>query len=113
MVHESSGLTLSDAMAQLVGNGFDADFGVVHDRDRPTIRCGRCRGEVAAAQATVLALHRIEGESDPADEAVVAGIRCEHCGACGVLVATYGPMADPADADVVTALTDAREQPKS
>jgi hypothetical protein len=42
---------------------------------------------------------------------MVAGVRCVACGCRGVFVASYGPMADPADADVVAALAEASSPP--
>jgi hypothetical protein len=102
-----SGLTLAEALERLATAGFDGNFAVVGGEG--TIRCDKCGATVPPDRVEVLELYRIEGESDPADEAVVAGVRCGQCGARGVLVATYGPMADPADADVVVALMDSRE----
>ena len=104
------GLTLLEAMATLEADGFSADFHVVAVPE-PMVRCGTCGVTMAPGTIEVLRVLRIEGESDPADENVVAGVRCVACGSRGVLVAAYGPVADAADADVVAALVDARSRP--
>jgi hypothetical protein len=104
----SGGLTLLEATEMLEADGFLADFHVVAGPE-PLVRCGACGVTMAPDTIEVVQVLRIEGESDPADEVIVAGVRCVACGCRGVLVASYGPMADPADAAVVTALADPRE----
>jgi len=103
-------MTLVEAMARLEGAGFGADFHVVAG-PRAQVKCGSCGVTMAPADIEVVRVLRLEGESDPAEEAMVAGVRCVACGCRGVLVASYGPMADPADADVVAALADLRIPP--
>jgi len=100
-------MTLVEALESLVSEGFVGDFRVVAS-DGPMIRCAGCGMLIPPADAEVLRLLRLEGESDPSEEVFVAGLRCPRCGALGTLVATYGPMADGADADVVAALVDKR-----
>ena len=51
---------------------------------------------------------RFEGPSDPADEAIVLGVRCTEWESKGVIVAAYGPDADPDEAAVLVALTRGR-----
>jgi hypothetical protein len=103
----STGLTLLEAMAMLEADGFPADFHVVAGAE-PLVRCGSCGVTMTPDTIEVVRVLRLEGESDPAEEVIVAGVRCVACGCRGVLVASYGPMADPADAGVVVALADAR-----
>lgn len=91
----------------LEADGFTADFHVVAGPE-PLVRCGSCGVTMAPTAIEVVRVLRIEGESDPADEIIVAGVCCVACGCRGVLVAGYGPMADPTDSDVVAALADAR-----
>jgi hypothetical protein len=100
-------MTLVEAMASLEAAGFQADFHVVAGAE-PLVKCGSCGVTMAPTEIEVVQVLRLEGESDPAEEVMVAGVRCVACGCRGVLVASYGPMADPADADVVAALADPR-----
>ncbi|MGH8991882.1 MAG: hypothetical protein ACRDZ7_10200 [Acidimicrobiia bacterium] len=104
-------LTILEAIGTLEAAGFKAGFHVVPGGSEPLVACDSCGVTMAATAIEVLQLFRLEGDSDPADEAVVAGVRCLACGCRGTLVATYGPMADPADADVVAALVDSRRRP--
>lgn len=53
---------------------------------------------------------RVEGVSDPDDEAAVFGVTCLHGGARGVLVAAYGPTASADEATVLTALRNRSDQ---
>ena len=103
------GLTLLEATATLEADGFGADFHVVSDPE-PRVRCRTCGATMAPREIEVVRVLRVEGESDPADEAIVAGVRCIVCGCRGVLVVPYGPIADAADAEVVAALADARNR---
>jgi hypothetical protein len=106
----SSEMTLVEAMASLEAEGFNADFHVVAGPE-PLVKCGSCGVTMAPTAVEVVHVLRLEGESDPAEEVMVAGVRCVACGCRGVLVASYGPMADPADADVVVALAEPNSPP--
>lgn len=95
-----SGLTVIEAIEQLRSHGYRDDVSIVHGE----VRCSHCGGShtVDGLEATVVL--RVEGASDPADEAIVAGVTCGTCGAKGVLVAGYGPTQDPAEATVLKRL---------
>ena len=103
-------MTLVEAMATLEAEGFTADFHVAPGAE-PLVKCGTCGLTMTPKAVEVVHVLRLEGESDPAEEVMVAGVRCVACGCRGVLVASYGPMADPADADVVAALAEASSPP--
>jgi hypothetical protein len=47
---------------------------------------------------------RFEGNTDPADEAIVLGIRCPDWGVKGILVSAFGPEIDPEHAEALRAL---------
>ena len=99
-------LSMTDAVADLEARGYRGQFKVVEGP--PGLVCGHCGHRVIPEQAQVEEIFRFEGESDPADEAVVAALRCSVCGHLGTLVAAYGMSADPAEADVLVALADVR-----
>ena len=46
-------------------------------------------------------IFRFEGVSDPDDETVVFGLRCQRHGTRGVWAPSYGTNVDPIDADAV------------
>lgn len=97
--------TLIEALAQLEADGFDRSFLVTDDGD---LRCGECRTGTPPAGFGAVALRRVEGASDPADEAVVLGLRCPSCGSRGTVVLRFGPEAEPQHADVLRQVADER-----
>ena len=99
-------ITVTEAMSTLEQQGHTGQFSVVEGP--PGLVCGECDHRVSPDEAEVVELFRFEGESDPADEAVVAGLRCTNCGQLGTLTAAYGMSADPAEADVLALLADVR-----
>ena len=96
--------TVTEAVVFLTEEGYVDDLricreGIVsreHDAPHP------------AATAVVDHTFRFEGPSDPADEAIVLGVRCTEWNSKGVIVAAYGPDADPEEAAVLVALTRGR-----
>ena len=110
MAQSGSEMTLIEALETLVAEGFSSEFRVVPSADGTMVRCSQCGLAISPADAEVLRLFRLEGESDPSEEVFVAGLQCPRCGARGTLVASYGPVADSADADVVAALVDRRRR---
>ena len=105
---KSPEITITEAVSTLEERGYTGQFCVVEGP--PGLVCGQCNHRVSPDQAEVVELFRFEGESDPADEAVCAGLRCTNCGQLGTLTAAYGMSADPAEADVLAMLADVRPQ---
>lgn len=103
MAEESMVKVLADYERQ----GFVGQFSC---RAGGLIRCHGCRSTEPAAQVPVLAMHRLEGASDPSDQSVVAALECPACGGLGTAVLSYGPEAAPEDAAVLTQLLDVRDQ---
>jgi len=92
---------LSDVVGRLSDDGFDGQFRSV---EGGRIQCLTCRQDFPAQDAHADQVTRIEGESDPADMAMVVPVRCPSCGASGSLILRYGPDASAADADVLVLL---------
>ena len=96
---ETPGLdTVTEAVEFLAAHGYDTDLvleqGGVRDQ----------RGDVSApAACSVDYQFRFEGESDPADENIVLGVRLRD-GRKGILVSAYGKDVDPEHAAVLRAL---------
>ena len=101
MADPSQETTVVEAIASLRADGFPLDLSVTRDA---RIRCGACGTEHDPGEIEIVTTIRVEGMSDPDDEAVVFGLACTGCGVRGVLVAAYGPAASPEEAAVVTAL---------
>lgn len=98
--------TVTEAVAAFRTAGFRNDFLV----DRGMLRCAACGEAHPPRETGVEQIHRVEGSSDPGDEAAVFALAWLHCGVRGVLVTAYGPTATEDEAAVVTALVDRRSQ---
>ena len=92
--------TVVDAIASLTADGYTADFRITPDG----LRCDRCGHLHQPSDLVVETTARFEGASDPDDQAVVFGVRCDACDIRGVLVAAYGPTASAEEAAAVTGL---------
>lgn len=89
--------TVSGAINGLKKRGFDIDFNL-------TENCIICNeGEFAPEHFEIVEVYRFEGNSDPADEAVVYAIESDK-GHKGVLVNGYGISADAMSAKMVKKL---------
>jgi hypothetical protein len=97
--------TLVEVLDDLRAEGFTVDVMV---REDGRLCCRGCDHCVAPEDMELLALRRIEGASDPGDEAAVLGLRCVGCGDLGVAVVRYGPEAGPGDVAVLQAIDDQR-----
>ena len=97
--------TLTAVLAALHSDGYDGDMFVTAEGK---IRCGSCRHDAEPANIELHAIRRIEGASDPADEAAVLALTCRVCGARGTAVVRYGPEAEPQDIAVLRAVEDLR-----
>jgi hypothetical protein len=94
-------ITVTEAIQQLRALGYGADFSVAPGG---LVRCHVCGTEHDPATLTVREVLRVEGMSDPDDEAAVFGLVCGRCGTRGVLVVPYGPAASADEAAVLTHL---------
>lgn len=86
--------TVTEALAQLVAEGYTADYQL----QGGVLRASSLGAEARAcpvAEAVVERMYRFEGPSDPGDEMVVFGIRDPQTGVRGSLVSAFGMGADP------------------
>lgn len=97
--------TLSGVLEHLKEDGFTGDMFVTPDA---MVRCGACHADAEPASLQLHTLRRIEGASDPADEAAVLAVTCPSCGAQGTAIVRYGPEAEPQDDEVLKAVEDLR-----
>jgi hypothetical protein len=97
--------TLLEALERLRAAGFAGDMFVTAEA---TVRCGSCHEETAPTELDLECLVRLEGVSDPADEAAVLALTCRACGGRGTAVVRYGPEAEPQDDVVLRAVEDHR-----
>lgn len=99
--------SMVEVLASYESRGYTGQFGAA---EGAMVRCHSCRSDSPAEQVPLLAAHRFEGTSDPAEEAVVMALECPACGALGTMVLPYGPGASMEDAAVLSALLDDRDQ---
>jgi hypothetical protein len=97
--------TLISVLEQLQAQGFDKDMFVTPDAQ---ILCSACRHVAEPADFELRGIRRIEGASDPSDEAAVLALICRICGAHGTAIVRYGPEAEPQDVIVLRAVEDLR-----
>lgn len=83
--------TVTEAVEQLAREGYTDDLHLQGGE----LGCPACGTEHPTDLVVVDRVYRFEGPSDPADEAIVLGLRCPACGARGSLVSAFGPDADP------------------
>lgn len=91
--------TVTEAIGGLRKRGYSIDFNLQADR----IVCGETPLSLLPAEFEITEVYRFEGDSDPADEAIVYAIESKH-GHKGVLVNGFGPSADEIGEEMVEKL---------
>lgn len=97
--------SLAEALRRYEAHGFRAQFAA---RPGGNVRCHACHRDSPARWVPLLALHRLEGDSDPEDEVAVAAVACPACGARGILALAFGPAASVEDKLAFSLLDDQR-----
>lgn len=97
--------TLLEALEQVRAMGFEGDMFVTSDA---MVRCGACHHDAAPTELNLHRLVRLEGVSDPGEEAAVLALECTVCGRRGSAVVRFGPEAGPQDAAVLRGIADHR-----
>jgi len=91
--------TVSEAVNGLKERGFTIDFNIEAEK----LVCRKTPVALAPNEFEITEVYRFEGNTDPADEAVVYAIESKH-GQKGILVNAYGPDADAASSELVKKL---------
>lgn len=99
------GRTLLEVLAELKGAGFEHDMFITPEAK---VRCGTCHHDADVTELVLHGIRRLEGVSDPADEAAVLALECKVCGMRGTAIARYGPAAEPQDAIILRSIEDQR-----
>jgi hypothetical protein len=92
--------TVSQAVEGLKKRGYTIDFNLKYD----CIVCHDTPITLMPEEFIISEVHRYEGPSDPADEAVVYAIESKH-GEKGVLVNGFGISSDEVSNDMIEKLT--------
>lgn len=97
----SDNTTLIEVLELYRRCGFDGSFRIDDDAQLCCTTCGLC---TPPNELDLIDLRRLEGASDPADMVAVLALRCAACQGKGTVVVPYGPEADAASADVLSAI---------
>jgi len=91
--------TVSEAINDLKKRGYTIDFNLEFD----CIVCHTTPVSLMPGEFEIVEVYRFEGNSDPADEAIVYAIESKH-GEKGVLVNGFGISADSISSEMVEKL---------
>jgi hypothetical protein len=91
--------TVSQAVNGLKQRGFNVDFNLEND----SITCKTTPITLLPSEFEITEVYRYEGESDPADEAIVYAIESKH-GHKGILVNGYGISAETIGEEMIKKL---------
>ena len=91
--------TMTEAISDLKKRGYTLDFNLEEGK----IICNDMPLVLQPSEFQITEVYRFEGDTDPADEAVVYAIESRH-GQKGVLVNGYGPSADALSDEMVEKL---------
>lgn len=89
--------TVTEAVVLLRGLGYADDFELCADG----VSCAAYPAMHPLDSVQVDHTYRFEGDSDPADEAIVLGLSAPGWGAKGIVVSAFGPEVDPAVAELM------------
>ena len=99
--------SLSEVVHRYERHGFPSQFAA---RPGGNVRCLACHRDHPARWVPLLALHRLEGDSEPGDEVAVAAVECPACDERGTLALAFGSAAPIEDELVLQLLDDRREE---
>lgn len=103
----ADGETLTSILDRLAEEGHDHEVILAAGTDEgPTGTWSGCDHVAPLRDAEVLATHRLEGASDPADMSLVDVLACPVCGSTATVLLRYGPEADELHAAALHALED-------
>lgn len=91
--------TVSQAVDDLKARGYSVDFNIAPEG----ISCRQMPAPLKTTEFEITEVYRFEGDSDPADEAVVYAIESKH-GLKGVMVNGYGASADSLSDEMIKKL---------
>jgi len=83
--------TVTEAVQLLRDNGYVDDV----ELQGSALACARTDSSCDLASVVVDHTYRFEGDSDPADEAIVLGLRFPASEVRAILVSAFGPDAEP------------------
>ncbi|HET6398533.1 MAG TPA: hypothetical protein VFH47_03150 [Candidatus Thermoplasmatota archaeon] len=107
MPGEDPSPTNDQSVRTLETRGYSGQFRTARDGRIECMTCGKAYEPERLRMETMV---RVEGQSDPDDMTLIAGLRCV-CGARGTTVFSYGVAADAMEKEALRRLEDARNRP--
>lgn len=92
--------TVTEALKDLKARGFTTDFNLAFD----ALHCPDTGTRLSPSDFEIVEHHRFEGNTDPADEAVVYAVASNDGRMKGVLVSAYGTYSEPLDDSMIRKL---------
>jgi hypothetical protein len=93
--------SVRDVIDRLQGEGYTHQFFIVAEG----VRCPACGSDVLQPEdVTIDQTERVEGDSNPEDEAIVFAVSDGPCGLKGVLVSSFGPEVEGPRAEILRRL---------
>lgn len=89
--------TVSLALNSLKDRGFTTDFNIAFDK----LICNETKACLNPGEFEITEVYRFEGESNPADEAVVYALESKDGKMKGAFVSAYGTYADPMSDEMI------------
>lgn len=94
---------VKDSLKSLEELGFTGQFIV---RPNQILVCAACRSEMTPEDILLKDLRRVDFETDPGQQSLIAGLICPTCDVRGTYAFTYGPQADANEAEILRKLRD-------
>ena len=93
--------TVREVIDRFQADGYTHEFFIVEDG----VRCLECDSQVLAPEAvTIDRTERVEGDSNPEEQAIVFAVSDGPCGLKGVLVSAFGPEVTGSRAEILRRL---------
>ncbi len=93
--------TVSLALNSLKERGFTTDFNIAFDK----LICNETKACLNPNEFEITEVYRFEGETNPADEAVVYAVESKDGKMKGAFVSAYGTYADPISDEMIKKLS--------
>ena len=89
--------TVSLALNSLKTRGYTTDFNIAFDK----LICNETKACLNSGEFEITEVYRFEGETNPADEAVVYAVESKDGKMKGAFVSAYGTYADPMSDEMI------------
>jgi hypothetical protein len=104
--HAAGRSNIEDSVESFERKGFDGQFIM---REGAQIECAQCRGRFSPNEIEYVGMKRVDFETDPGQQSLIAALVCPSCRAKGTYSFTYGAGADANEGDILRILREQRK----